>query len=405
MIGSCASFLHGHATHPDWRLAMSLSLAQIDAQMEALVARQGDPEHDGGMPLEPLTLGWCYLTDHYAGAAELIFEELRRRCPGVAWVGAVGVGVVASGVEYIDEPAMVLMLGALPRESFRVFSGQHPLLPGGGFVPHSALVHVDGNTPDLPELLSELADRMETGYLFGGLASGRTRALHMAEGVWAGGLSGVAFDSSVGLVSRVTQGCQPIGPARTVTEADRNVVVSLDGEPALDCLLRDLGHEDGVSQRELLPRLRTTMAGLSDARVADTLARPGQFGNDVRVRHLVGLDPQRRGLAVAEQLEEGMRLTFCSRNPQAARLDLVRIATEIREEIEGDEERPAQHIAGAVYVSCGGRGGPHFGAPHAELQIVRRALGDVPLVGFFAAGEIARHQVYGYTGVLTVFTA
>ena len=62
-------------------------------------------------------------------------------------------------------------------------------------------------------------------------------------------------------------------------------------------------------------------------------------------------------------------------------------------------------IAGAVYVSCSGRGGPHFGAPGAELQIVRHALGDVPLVGFFAAGEIARHHLYGYTGVLTVFTS
>ena len=31
-------------------------------------------------------------------------------------------------------------------------------------------------------------------------------------------------------------------------------------------------------------------------------------------------------------------------------------------------------------------------------------LGDVPLVGFFAGGEIARHHLYGYTGVLTVFT-
>ena len=35
---------------------------------------------------------------------------------------------------------------------------------------------------------------------------------------------------------------------------------------------------------------------------------------------------------------------------------------------------------------------------------IRHALGDVPLVGFFAAGEIARHHLYGYTGVLTVFT-
>mgnify|MGYP003705065917 CR=1 FL=1 len=30
-------------------------------------------------------------------------------------------------------------------------------------------------------------------------------------------------------------------------------------------------------------------------------------------------------------------------------------------------------------------------------------LGDIPLVGFFASGEIARHHLYGYTGVLTVF--
>jgi small ligand-binding sensory domain FIST len=29
----------------------------------------------------------------------------------------------------------------------------------------------------------------------------------------------------------------------------------------------------------------------------------------------------------------------------------------------------------------------------------------VPLIGFFADGEIARHHVYGYTGVLTVLLA
>jgi small ligand-binding sensory domain FIST len=65
---------------------------------------------------------------------------------------------------------------------------------------------------------------------------------------------------------------------------------------------------------------------------------------------------------------------------------------------------PQRRIAGAVYVSCTGRGGPHFGAPSAELQVIRHALGEVPLVGFFAAGEIAGQQLYGYTGVLTVFT-
>jgi hypothetical protein len=103
-------------------------------------------------------------------------------------------------------------------------------------------------------------------------------------------------------------------------------------------------------------------------------------------------------------------------------MDLTRICAEIREELEPEEmlepllagvapdeqgtaARPARHITGAIYVSCTGRGGPHFGGSSAEMQIVRRALGDVPLVGFFAAGEVAHHHLYAYTGVLTVFTA
>ena len=115
-----------------------------------------------------------------------------------------------------------------------------------------------------------------------------------------------------------------------------------------------------------------------------------------------------------------MQLSFCERNAQAARADLTRICTEIREALEPEEmsldlagalqddvrdaPHPARRVAGAIYVSCAGRGGPHFGGPSAELHIVRRALGDVPLVGFFAGGEIANQSLYGYTGVLTVFT-
>ena len=150
------------------------------------------------------------------------------------------------------------------------------------------------------------------------------------------------------------------------------------------------------------------------------MERAGNFGSDVLVRHIVGLDPARRGVAVSDLVQEGMQLAFCQRNVQAARADLVRVCAEIREELEPVEltnsvaaalvasvaeaaPHPARRIAGAIYVSCSGRGGPHFGGPSAELQLVRRALGDVPLVGFFAGGEIARHHLYGYTGVLTVF--
>jgi len=397
-------FLTGHATHPDWRMALALAAAQVDAQ------RVQQESSAAG----PLTLGFVYFTDAYAPHAEALLAALRERWPGVAWVGSVGVGVAASGVEYIDEPALALMLADLPPGRFEVFSGARRL---GRIEAFSALVHADPGTADLGELITELSDRTTSGYLFGGLASSRTGTVHIADGVWHGGLSGVAFSEEVSLVSRVTQGCQPVGPVRRITAAERNIVVELDGQPALPCLLRDLGLDSLDDPRTALPRLRSTLVGLS-GELDTPLGLGGQFGADVRVRHLIGLDPARQAIAVAEMVEPGMRLAFCHRDVAAARRDLVRICSEIRDEVEtapaelaasgaaaaAPEDAARRSIKGAIYVSCAGRGGSHFGGPSAELKIVQHALGDVPLVGFFAGGEIARHHMYGYTGVLTVFT-
>ena len=391
---SLASFVQAHAHHADWREALESCQRQLETQIAAHAAQQGDSAR--------FTLGWCYLSDYYAPAAEAILDELRLRFPGLAWVGTVGVGVAASGVEYIDEPALVLMIAPLPRQSFRLFSGLQPLAAASsGFTAHAAQVHAEGSTPDLQELIHELSARTATGYLFGGLSSARNRTVHIADGVFTGGISGVAFGPEVDLISRVTQGCQPIGPWRNITEGERNFVISLDGKPALDCVLQDLGLDRTLADQALSQALAGTLVGLITT-AEDVPTRPGQFGADTIVRHLVGVIPQYRALAIAEQIEPGMRLAFCTRNADAAKLDLVRIATEIRAELESGA---ARHMAGAVYVSCSGRGGPHFGARHAELQVVRHALGEVPLVGFFAGGEIARHHLYGYTGVLTVFAS
>jgi small ligand-binding sensory domain FIST len=415
-------FPHAHATHPNWAMAAGLVLAQLRAQM-ALPGYARAP-----------TLALLYITDHYANAAQEILDHLSGELPGVTdWSGTVGVGVSANNVEYFDEPAMVVMLCELPSDQYRVFSGVAPL--NLGFEAYSALVHADPGTPDLADLVQEMAGRTASGYLFGGLSASRSRTVQFAasgdgnirgqgaaRGVFSGGLSGVAFGPDVNLVSRVTQGCQPVSAFRTVTEADQNLVIAIDGEPALDILLRELGVSLERPQ-EALAAIRATLVGLvspSGADGAQAMGRAGSFGNDVVVRHIIGLDPARRGIAIADQAATGMQLAFCQRNVQAARSDLVRICAEIREELEPLElsmevatalaaseaeaaAHPARGIAGAIYVSCSGRGGPHFGSPSAELQIVRRALGDVPLVGFFAGGEIARHHLYGYTGVLTVF--
>lgn len=413
-------FPYGHATHPQWQMAAALVLAQLRAQM-ALHGYARNP-----------TLALLYITDHYAAQAQDILEHLGAELPLVTdWSGTVGVGISANNVEYFDEPALAVMLLELPSDQYRVFSGVAPL--GLGFEMHSALVHADGATPDITELIHELAHRTDTGYLFGGLSASRTHSVQFAvsgdgnidghgaaTGVFSGGLSGVAFGPGVGLVSRVTQGCKPISPTRTITAADHNLILELDGRAALDVLLSDL--QISLDQpQEALQSVRATLVGLAGGD-GEPVRQTGNFGNDVTVRHIIGLDPGRSGVAVGDRVHSGTRMAFCQRNTQAARADLVRICAEIREELEpaemplptamaladaGPAAQPhgARGIAGAVYVSCSGRGGPHFGADSAELQLVRKALGDVPLVGFFAGGEIAYDHLYGYTGVLTVFTS
>lgn len=446
-------FPYAHATHPQWQFAAALVLAQLRAQLAS--------SKSSSYASAP-SLALLYITDHYSSQAQAILDYLSAELPEVTdWSGTVGVGIASNNVEYFDEPALCVMLCDVPAHQYRVFSGVAPLaaledpndallkeLPPPAFQAHTALIHADGNMPDAAEMIAELSARTRTGYLFGGFAASRGQSVQFAvggngningqgaaSGVFAGGLSGVAFSDEVLLLSRVSQGCQPLtangSKSRKITACDGNLVLELDGQPALDVLLRDLNVSLEQPQ-EALEAVRSTLVGIS----SDSLmpSRPGIFGSDVRVRHIIGLDPGKRGVAIAEAVQTGMSLAFCQRNVAAARSDLVRICAEIREELESQSQPeevawgdnaglaeladrsfqygqaehgglPAKRIAGAIYISCSGRGGPHFGGPSAELQIVRRALGDVPLVGFFAGGEIARHHVYGYTGVLTVFMA
>ena len=84
----------------------------------------------------------------------------------------------------------------------------------------------------MPELIAELAQRTASGYVFGGLSASRTDVVQFAQsgdgnmagqgkatGVFHGGLSGVAFDAEVAMVSRVTQGCLPVAKVHTITRS------------------------------------------------------------------------------------------------------------------------------------------------------------------------------------------
>jgi small ligand-binding sensory domain FIST len=277
-------FPHAHATHPQWAMAAGLVVAQLRAHM-ALPDYAANP-----------TLALLYITDHYAAHAQEVLAHLRNELPEVTdWVGTVGVGVCANNVEYFDEPALSVMLCDLPADQYRVFSGVAPL--GLGFEAHTALIHADGHTPDLAELIEEMAERTDTGYVFGGLSASRgdsvqfavggdgfIRGQGLSTGVFHGGLSGVAFGEEVALVSRVTQGCLPVSKSRTITESDRNLVLQLDGQPALDVLLDDL--QVSLDQpQQALEKVRATLVGLTSS-VGQDEAFIGRTGNFLSLIHI-----------------------------------------------------------------------------------------------------------------------
>ena len=86
---------------------------------------------------------------------------------------------------------------------------------------------------------------------------------------------------------------------------------------------------------------------------------------------------------------------FCRRDRAAAEADLAAMARRVRARVD--------QVRGAVYVSCLARGPNTFESAEAEIAILQHALGDVPLIGFYANGEISHDRVYGYTGVLALF--
>ena len=315
-------------------------------------------------------LGFVYFTDALIDETEDILEALRSETGVADWVGTVGTGVIATGTEYQDEPAMAVMVADI--EGYAIFSGRSPLK---GSAPHFAVVHADPQAPDVAGLVCDVTLKMASGYVVGGISSSRSRTVQIANEVLSGGISGAAFGSNVAVATRLTQGCSAYPGRFRVTGCEENIVFSLDGRPALDVMRETVGAKKG--------------------QILVGLLVPGSDTGDYTARNLVGIDPKNKLLAIGDSLEPGTELVFCKRDGAAARADLVRMLDAAK------AAEPAPR--GALYYSCVARGEHLFGSRGAELSLVRQALGEVPLVGFFCNGEISRDRLYGYTGVLTLF--
>ncbi|MCH7935913.1 MAG: FIST C-terminal domain-containing protein [Proteobacteria bacterium] len=371
------SFTFSHAETDDWAgLAKSLA--------DGLNAGPGNAAGD--------RLGFIYVTDMMADELGSILTYLRQTTGVEDWVGSVGIGICASGVEYFDRPAAAAMIGDLPKDSFCVFPAVTD--PEQGLSssvrawaeessPPFAIVHGDPTNPLTTDLIESLS-LTAADFLVGGLSSSRGALSQVAGGITQGGLSGVLFAPSVEVATGLSQGCVPVGGSHVVSDCLDNVIIGLDGEKALDVFKDEVG--------ELLSRDLNKAAGYIHA----AFPVEGSDTGDYVVRNLMGIDPVRGWLAVGEEVKAGDRVMFVRRDPKSAEEDLGSM-------IENLKKRLPEPPRGGVYFSCVARGPNMFGEEGREMALIRDHMGDFPLVGFFGNGEISSNRLYGYTGVLALF--
>jgi small ligand-binding sensory domain FIST len=186
----------------------------------------------------------------------------------------------------------------------------------------------------------------------------------------------------------VAQGCRPIGDAYIITRADGNVIHELGGRPPL-VRLREMAAALPGRDQELLAQ------GLQLGVVIDEYrAEPGQ--GDFLIRGVVGADPDSGAIAVGDQIQVGQTVQFHVRDAESADEDLRRALEREAKALGG--RRPA----GALLFTCNGRGSRLFAEPDHDAGLIAATLGDIPLAGFFCAGELGP---VGGQNFLHTFTA
>ena len=339
-------------------------------------------------------LGILYTAESFASHLDEMTAVLRERTGVPDWVSAAGYGVIAAGQEHYGEPGAAALLVDVPRDGYRLFAGgreagstlvsQEPDWIAKAGMP-LALTHVDPRHPEAMEAVEGLAAESGGFLVVGGLTAAAGDAPHRA-GDATGCLSGVALSpAAVEIATALSQGCTPLGPARTVTRGKKNILIELDGRPALDAFVEDIGEDLASDLRQV--------GGLIFA----ALPVAGSDTADYTVRNLVGIDPTSKVIAIAEAVSEGGKVLFCRRDRESAVEDMRRMTADLKRRVGN---RP---IRGGLYVSCAARGPNQFAAPERETAIIRETLGEFPMAGFFANGELNRDRIYAYTGVLTLF--
>jgi len=349
-----------------------------------------------------------HFSQDYSRLAGMITEATKAK----ALVGCSAAGIIGGGHEIEQRPALSLTAGYLPDVNIMTFHLRDKDLPDLDASPKvwERALGVNANIQPHFVLLADpftiRAENLTLGldYAFpkstkvGGLASGARNAggnaLFLGKETLSEGVVGAVFSGNIQIDTVVAQGCRPIGNVYKVTEAQGNVLLSLNNKLPLQ-VIQEIYQSSCQKDRELIQN--SLFFGL----LTDPLKKqinPGDF----LIRNIIGLDSKKGYLAIGAELREGQTVQFHLRDAQTSAEDLKMALSRYVKDL-GSMTAPSS----ALLFSCVGRGIHLYGHADHDTDVFRSHAGQVPLGGFFCNGEIGpvggTTYLHGYTSCFGIF--
>ena len=348
-----------------------------------------------------------FTPDHFVHAGrlhELILEQTKCECIA----GCSGMGVITGAGEITQGPGLVLMAGFTPELHLKALAK------------YQELEHSAGVTQQLREELENFGDEKSLFLFFpdvyqhqpnnfinmfnylksspsvygGGSCNDGNQETSIQFGpniVTLNGAGGLAMAGMNNFVAGVTQSCATLGEPMFVTETKDDLILSLDGKPALE-VFTEVAKEFEFRDMEQAAEQLLLSFPLDPE-------EPLFTGEGAMARHVTGVDVNSQGITTSQIIHQGGVVSFAYRNHKSAEIDIRAMLTRLKNKNTNTPDF-------GIYFNCASRGEALYGRSNVDTQIIKEILGEFPLIGFYGGYELAQMpqgvQLYTYTGVLVL---
>jgi len=258
---------------------------------------------------------------------------------------------------------------------------------------HTAIVLSDtaGFNDDI--FFTELRRSLGHAPMVGGLATGAPSGrLFCGDHVASRRLTSLILRRPLQCDVIVTPSCDRLSEIATVAAVENNVIHTIGSEPAVEMLKRTV---KASKHGSAAARTGNIFAGfLLDDKIPDP--GPGDF----LIRTLIGADQEAGTISVTGNAHVGQRFAFLYRDAEVARKDIEERL------VAYTQTHDPNDILFGLYFNCAGRGQSLYQREGVDIALIRKHLGDFPLIGFLGNGEIAsagrRNVLHNFTGVLAL---